>query len=346
MKRKVERLSCSGSATSAVLREALVPYVVRSLSALFQSFTGKIPRNALVDEAIMSSFCQLDDEIKNDGAAALQDAKTLTEALSRLAPSYAGSCAILSMFDPNTKLLRVASTGDCRAVLVHRDPESGKYIATALSEDQTGKNESELARITAEHPGEEGVVNLSNGRTFGLAPSRAFGDMNYKWPLEVIKECRAKFFGPRPLNEYRDFPEYKTPPYITAKPVVTTTEIRGKGNVLVMASDGFWDHISTDQSGELIGMWITARESGDIGKGPRKPFPIPTKAKGITDDEDRMKNENFVVEDDNVATHLVRNAFGGKDIERLCGVVGAQPPLARRVRDDITVKVVFFGDDE
>ena len=51
-----------------------------------------------------------------------------------------------------------------------------------------------------------------------------------------------------------------------------------------------------------------------------------------------------MVEDDNVATHLVRNALGGADHEMLCGLTGIQPPLSRNARDDITVQVIFFED--
>jgi len=57
-----------------------------------------------------------------------------------------------------------------------------------------------------------------------------------------------------------------------------------------------------------------------------------------------MKDDDFVVEDDNVATHLVRNAFGGGDHERLCAMTGVQSPTSREVRDDITIQVIFFED--
>lgn len=202
---------------STTLREVLIPYVVRSLSHLYQSFSNSSPTSAAIDEAIISSFKLLDDEIIADGMAALKDAKSTAEVISRLAPGYAGSCALLSMYDPNTRLLRVANTGDSRSVLGRRDPESGKYATIPLSVDQTGFLKSEFDRIHAEHPGEPDVINVRSGRVLGIAVTRAFGDGLWKWPLEVLRECRENFLWKPPR------PGYKSPPYLTAEPVVTTT---------------------------------------------------------------------------------------------------------------------------
>jgi pyruvate dehydrogenase phosphatase len=241
------------------------------------------------------------------------------------------------MFDPNSRLLRVACTGDCRAVLGRRDPKSGKYIAIALSKDQTGVNELELARFKSEHPNEPDVIDPKSKRVLGyLEPTRAFGDGMYKWPLEVVQECRDKFFGVAPRRGYL------SPPYITAEPVVVTTEIQEKGDFLIMASDGLWDHLSSEQAVKLVEMWVETIRNEKSGKGIQRSRPLQTKANGVKEEEWRIKDESFVVEDKNVATHLARNALGGGDHERLCGVIGAQPPLARSARDDITVQVIFF----
>jgi pyruvate dehydrogenase phosphatase len=124
-----------------------------------------------VESAIAASFKQLDAEILTSGITALTTARTHTEALSLLAPGYAGSCCILSIFDPNTSLLRIACVGDSRAVLGFADPDTGRYVATALSEDQTGFNAKELERVRKEHPGEANVINVKTGRVLGLAVS-------------------------------------------------------------------------------------------------------------------------------------------------------------------------------
>lgn len=321
----------NGWAMSTTLRETLVPYVSRHLKSLFQS--GELPTPETIDNNIISAFRQLDDEFISDGVAALKDSKSLTEALSRLALGFAGSCAIFSIFDPSSRILRVACTGDCRAVIGSRN--SGTYVATPLSEDQTGFNEAEIARIDAEHPGEQKVIDPKTGRVLGIMVSRAFGDGLWKWPLEVILECQKKFFWKAPR------PGYKTPPYLTAEPVITTTHIQG-GEFMILASDGLWDHLSSEQAVRLVEMWLIARKEGTIGKTTRKPPTVGKVTTKILYGDERMKDEDFTVEDNNVATHLVRNALGGADTEKLCGLVGVQPPLAREVRDDITVQVVFF----
>jgi pyruvate dehydrogenase phosphatase len=43
-------------------------------------------------------------------------------------------------------------------------------------------------------------------------------------------------------------------------------------------------------------------------------------------------NERFVVEDQNAATHLVRNALGGKDQDQLSALLTLPSPFSRRYR--------------
>jgi pyruvate dehydrogenase phosphatase len=58
---------------------------------------------------------------------------------------------------------------------------SGKWRMENLSEDQTGRNEKEVARIKKEHPPDEESTVIVNGRVLGnLEPTRAFGDSRYK----------------------------------------------------------------------------------------------------------------------------------------------------------------------
>jgi pyruvate dehydrogenase phosphatase len=337
--------SFSGWATSATLKERLVPYVSRSLSALFTSSSSP-PTQTAVEEAIATSFITLDNEILTDGITALRTALFNTEAQSRLAPAISGSCALLSIYDPNTSLLHTACTGDSRAVLGCLDPSPRKYTAVPLSTDQTGFNALELARVRAAHPGESDAFGPETGRTFGIAVTRAFGYGLWKWPADCVKECYEKFFHRAPG------PGYKTPPYLIVDPVVTTTKIKGRGSFVILACNGLWEHISSEQAVRLVEMWITKKEGriGKVGVGKEaavgvEPSKIGEKrlARGLSDEE-KVKEDNFVVEDNNVATHLVRNAPGGADHEMLCGLTGIQPPLSRNARDDITVQVIFFED--
>ena len=100
--------------------------------------------------------------------------------------------------------------------------------------------------------------------------------------------------------------------------------------------------MSSEQAVKLVEMWITASKNGMIGKEAVKSTKPIHETRLL--DEQKVDENNFVVEDENVATHLVRNAFGGGDHETLLGLVGAQAPLSRSVRDDITIQVIFFED--
>ena len=57
--------------------------------------------------------------------------------MSRLAPAYSGSCALVSYYVSDLQLLKVACTGDSRAVLGRRNA-AGEWKAIALSSDQVG----------------------------------------------------------------------------------------------------------------------------------------------------------------------------------------------------------------
>lgn len=61
---------------------------------------------------------------------------------------------------------------------------------------------------------------------------------------------------------------------------------------------------------------------------------------------DANSHSRFVVEDKNAATHLVRNAMGGKDRDMVSALLTLPSPYSRRYRDDLTVEVIFFGEGE
>ena len=274
-------------------------------------------------------------------------------AVELLAPAISGSCALLSFYDSNSKLLRVACTGDSRAVLGRRG-SNGKWTATALSEDQTGGTPSEMARLRAEHPGEEYVVR--NGRILGgLEPSRAFGDSIYKWSKEVQDQIKKNFFGRTAP------PLLKTPPYVTAEPIITTTKMEPeRGDFVVMATDGLWEMLTNEEVVGLVGRWLEVQRSASAGIGvnrtsstswvrswlqsPEEGLPVEKIPVTGADDEGQRKpirqtqwnleesDSRFVVEDKNAATHLVRNALGGKNRDMVCALLTLPSPYSRRYR--------------
>lgn len=295
--------------------------------------------SAAVTASLKSTFLTLDKDIIEDALSALQTAKSHTETISRIAPAGSGSCALLAMHDPTTDILRVACVGDSRAVLGRRSsPSSAQYDTHILSIDQNGFNETEQARIAMAHPNEPDILSGSEMRLLGIAVTRAFGDNRWKWPVEALQKWQKDYYGKGPR------PKYLTPPYMTAEPEVMELKVQ-KGDFLVMASDGFWDKVSNEEAVSAVASWLERRK-GIKGWKKTKDTPASTTKLPRTISRESTPNlkDDLVVEDENAATHLVRNALGGKDRDMFCSLVSMEPRDACDVRDDITVQVVFFGD--
>ncbi|KAL5328204.1 hypothetical protein ACEPPN_001700 [Leptodophora sp. 'Broadleaf-Isolate-01'] len=352
----------SGWTTSAKLRQVLVSFVARELNSTYKAALADpsvdSPSSEAIEAAIKTGFNRLDHEIVHESVEKVLKSKSKLIAAELLAPALSGSCALLSFYDSNTKLLRVACTGDSRAVLGRRG-DSGKWVATPLSVDQTGSNPDEEARMRKQHPGEPNVIR--NGRVLGgLEPSRAFGDATYKWSREVSERLKQSYFGRTPSQLLR------TPPYVTAEPVVTTTKIQPeRGDFVVMATDGLWEMLTNEEVVGLVGQWIEKQSGESNGSSWAKMF---SQQKGLPVEQGGKKSEGkngqktpirqqqwgvkggemerFVVEDKNVATHLVRNALGGKDKDMVCALLTLPAPYSRRYRDDLTVEVIFFGNSD
>ncbi|KAL2827692.1 phosphatase 2C-like domain-containing protein [Aspergillus pseudoustus] len=342
-----------GRQTADVLQRALLGYVARRISALQPSEIS----DKAIQRAITQGFTDLDEAIFATAMAAADTdtEKSLASKIQQMMPAFAGSCALLTLFDPRTRTLHVACTGDSRAVLAQQTSadgdNGGPWRTTPLSTDQTGSNPSEIARVIAEHPGEEGSRIVRGGRVLGLMVSRAFGDGQWKWPVKVQKELKERFHGPGPLNPRY---EVRTPPYITAEPVVTSTQIEeGRAAFVVLGTDGLWDFMSSGQAVELVGRWIDAQVTGQkpVGKVDLEPGSDIGVGGGPFDFGRLGKNGvpwGFVegrttVQDGNAAVHLVRNALGGAHHELIAGRLAFEAPHSRRVRDDTTVQVVFFN---
>ncbi|KAL1306191.1 hypothetical protein AAFC00_004293 [Neodothiora populina] len=352
----------AGHATSHVLKSALNNTVLNSITEISLAEDELRPQTAQIEEAIKNAFLLTDAVIMASAEAAMDSSllpSTSSMTIEHLAPALSGSCALLALFDPVLSNLNVACVGDSRAVLGRADA-SGKYTAMPLSVDQTGFNPAEVARVNAQHPGEENIFNEESGRLFGLAVSRAFGDARWKWSDERMLRAKNDSWGhgPRPNNVV------KTPPYLTAEPEVTTTNInddKTHPDFLIMASDGFWDHMSNDNAVLCVQKWIEAKKSGAIKQGSSTDSGLSDLGAEVkqgssldqglyrNDDHDgdlewKIKPEYFVAEDDNCATHLIRNVLGGSRRSLFSGLLTLAPPFSRDVRDDITIHVVFFGN--
>uniref|UniRef100_A0A4W6CCL4 [Pyruvate dehydrogenase [acetyl-transferring]]-phosphatase 1, mitochondrial n=1 Tax=Lates calcarifer TaxID=8187 RepID=A0A4W6CCL4_LATCA len=244
-------------------------------------------------------------------------------------------------------VLFIANAGDARAVLGVQE-EDGSFSAHTLSNDHNAQNEDEVARIRGEHPPSERKTVIRQDRLLGLLmPFRAFGDVKFKWSIELQK--RVLESGPDQLheNEQTKFipPNYHTPPYLTAEPEITYHKLRPQDRFLVIGSDGLWETLHRQEVVRIVGEYLT-------GVHQRQPLKVGGyrvtlgQMQGLL--EERKARMSSAFEDQNVSTHLMRHAvgnneFGTVDHERLSKMLSLPEELARMYRDDITIIVAQFN---
>ncbi|PRT54093.1 [Pyruvate dehydrogenase [acetyl-transferring]]-phosphatase 1, mitochondrial [Wickerhamiella sorbophila] len=348
-----------GWSTSTKLRESLIGYVTRELDKIYTPVAPNSPRRLVpspeaIDKAVETAFVSLDDEIVNK-----------TRRRRSHPPALSGSCALLAFYDTASRDLRVAVAGDSRAVLGTKEPD-GSWKARALTTDQTGSNEEEARRIKKEHPGEEETA-VRRGRVLGIyEPTRAFGDATTKWSREIQHSLARQFFG-------RTIPrDLRTPPYMTARPEITRTRLeKDQLAFLVLATDGLYEMLSNEQVVSMVVEWINQKRPASLrtmlsqtepsgskwipkwvggGKNKRSEQKVEDVSANKDAQKQPIRRQSSVpvqisVQDQNAATHLMRNALGGADQESVSMLVSIPSPLSRRYRDDLTVTVVFFGDN-
>eukprot|EP01138_Halocafeteria_seosinensis_P008466 gb/GECG01008652.1/.p1 GENE.gb/GECG01008652.1/~~gb/GECG01008652.1/.p1 ORF type:complete len:445 (+),score=41.35 gb/GECG01008652.1/:1-1335(+) len=223
-----------------------------------------------------------------------------------------GSCCVGALFTGS--YIVVANSGDCRAVVAQRADSSGEhnqdqtYRAMNLSRDHNAKHIEEQEHLSKEHPGEQDVVLCRHpdscyvkGR---LQPTRSFGDLYLKY---------AEFNGVPGQRQYgRHISPPYTPPYITVSPEVRVHSIdREKDAFVILACDGVWDVLSSDEAVQFV----------------------------VNDNGDRESVAARLTE------HVLRKNAGAAKLS-LDQLMQIPPGRGRRrLHDDITIVVVFLDTD-
>ncbi|KAI8604958.1 phosphatase 2C-like domain-containing protein [Dissophora ornata] len=357
----------SGWCCSQKVARELAPSLARELDLV------RNPRDTkAVAEAIERGFLKLDQRLVHDSVKRVLEHPSRPLACSSLLPAIAGSCALMAYVDPRERDLYVACTGDSRAVMGVREPlADGGHVwrAVPLSFDQTGRNQLEVKRLQKLHPGEEDTVVMRGRVLGGLEPTRAFGDARYKWSKEIQEKVFRLF--PAYRQPYRNF---NTPPYVTAKPVVRHHKIQPEDRFLVMATDGLWDKLTSDEVVQLVGdlldgktghhdLVLDREESKKYRQQRRAILANATSAtnNGKESSQQMLQEEEeeeltpanmtpkgpasqarkFTYRDQaNASTHLIRNALGGADDDKLAATLSIPSPMSRVYRDDITGKIL------
>ncbi|KAJ7063726.1 phosphatase 2C-like domain-containing protein [Mycena amicta] len=347
----------NGPETAWHLQMHLIPKLIEKMDLLYaeaQTFLEK----EIIHVAFKKVFLSVDHEIVDEPVSNIKGAaKELKniQILQRAAMMFfrtarAGSCALVSMYEPDARRLHVAVTGNSRAVLGRRrETPEGKavYDLHVLSVDQTAKNPEEAARLLAAHPDEPELLDVEQGRFLGWRVTRAFGNGSMKWSRELQSWMYDTVLGDKPRAVCL------TPPYFTAEPEITTTDIK-PGDFMIMASDGLWDCLTNAEAVGLVGLWLEEKHNNvpslmwnidaKNGDKPVERGDLPVE---ITDNQTHYRNwpafkKLFVNKSSNAASHLLYNAFGGADEDLFIAITKTMPPRARRLRDDISIQVVFF----
>ena len=334
----------SGWETSAVLRAELVDAVVKELTEIDSDRMDESSVDPF-SEAISRAFKRLDDKIVHQNVEQALQSKSRSVAMNLLAPAYAGACALLAFYDAKTSKLRVALTGDCRAVLGRKRPD-GMFDLEVLTADQTGFNPDEMKRLEAAHPGE---VVVKDGRTMGFGPSRVFGDARWKWSREVQDKLK-KYLGRTVLDSI------KTPPYFTAEPIVKTTDVH-PDDFIVLATDGLWECLTNEEVVGLVGKWVQQNEgqrnfwqnwwrTGRAMTESGLPVVCNKDSKARADTSAVRYRQwgaekKFVTVDANVATHLIRNSLGGGDKDLNEALLRMRSPRARVYWFELTASLAM-----
>ncbi|WVQ72334.1 hypothetical protein IAR50_001885 [Cryptococcus sp. DSM 104548] len=376
----------AGDATSTLLQKALHPTLAVSLANLqagyaphqgvWSQWSGYLspwywlgtektwtPEN--VSQTIQNAYLQLDENIcqtpvrlipslyKPHKDASSPSARQTLVALAE--PAASGACAISTLVDSENDDLYVALAGDCRAIAGWQGLD-GKWRCDVLTEDQMGENPREIERMRNEHPVSERETVIRNGRVQGgLQPTRAFGDAVYKWSnaeaaaiADAFKSEGSKPRAGRPWNY--------TPPYVTARPEITYRKLHPESGerlrFIVMATDGLWDRITSEEAALLTASYLSHPTRKPIPKTslpklfPLAP-PLPKSEQLYPAQElPQPEGETWVYEgDENAATHLIRNSLAGGDVKLRGELMSLSGKVSRWMRDDVTVSVVFFGDE-
>merc|ERR550519_2988015 len=145
-----------------------------------------------MEEALTKSFVRLDEDLSREALtrAATEDCHD-NDALDI---AFSGAVATVAHVDGIH--VHIACCGDVQAVLGSLEDDGVTWSAKPLSVLHNSDNKNEMARVFAEHPGEEQTV-VKNERLLGqLIPLRAFGDVRFKWSTEDIASYLKPFVIP------------------------------------------------------------------------------------------------------------------------------------------------------
>jgi pyruvate dehydrogenase phosphatase len=296
------------------------------------------PYPEAMDKAIRDVFLAMDDEIVHRVPESAMSSSSFVAGIQPLGVALSGASALLSFYDRESRMLKLALTGNSRAVLGRlTENKDGLpvYEVHVLTAEHTLENPAERARIDALYPDQNPFFNpqWQNARRV----TRAFGLAMYKWSREVQERVYRDYLGDLPLQDIM------MPPHITAEPDITTIDIL-PGDFLIMGSSGLWNCLTDEEAVGLVGLGLM-RNMYALGHGQRpnpanhenslERWELPVSTLGA--DNTAMyrlwrADKKFVCLDDNAAAHLARNALGGANSDLADVLLNMTPPRSWKFR--------------
>lgn len=88
-------------------------------------------------------------------------------------------------------------------------------------------------------------------------PLRGFGDVTFKWSLELQQSILSSLESGADLDSLHMYqytpPNYLTPPYLDATPEITYHKLRPQDRFLILGTDGLWDELGNEEAVRLVG---------------------------------------------------------------------------------------------
>lgn len=88
-------------------------------------------------------------------------------------------------------------------------------------------------------------------------PLRGFGDVTFKWSLELQQSILSSLESGADLDSLHMYqytpPNYSTPPYLDVTPQVTYHKLRPQDRFLILGTDGLWDELGNEEAVRLVG---------------------------------------------------------------------------------------------
>jgi serine/threonine protein phosphatase PrpC len=149
--------------------------------------------------------------------------------------TYSGTTAVTALFPDPTSIL-VANCGDSRAVLGRRVGHSGKLQAVDLSRDHTPGEPDERKRIENLKGRVHQTMVPVGGSAVPMGPERVWDKT-----------------GMCGLGVSRSLGDLHMAPFVSQLPEITQKKLDASDRVVILASDGVWGQMSSQQAVEIAG---------------------------------------------------------------------------------------------